>query len=261
MRIPATTDLPRPGKSVFFFLSPTHKEFPMGAKITLNGNLGDDPRHGVAKNRLGEDLPWVSFSMRQPHWVRENNEPVDKGGFWINVSWFSRKAEFAATLLKKGAAVIVSGDLHVEFWTDQETGELRSSFKVSADEVSLDMRALSGVTYRNRSFQGPQPQPNVDKMDEPRQQDGLGAGTSSQRTARAQQQPPAQAPYGDNGYDDTGFAAATPPDYLDEVPPPGAEDLPGGVGTDKAKPAGKGGMAKNTAARPQDALPDDDFPV
>ncbi|WP_298644818.1 single-stranded DNA-binding protein [uncultured Cardiobacterium sp.] len=127
----------------------------MGAKITLHGNLGDDPRHGVAKNRLGEDLPWVSFSMRQPHWVRENNEPVDKGGFWINVSWFSRKAEVAATLLKKGAAVIVSGDLHVEFWTDQETGELRSGFKVNADEVGLDMRALSGVTYRNRSFQGP----------------------------------------------------------------------------------------------------------
>lgn len=163
-------------------------------------------------------------------------------------------------IAEKGAAVIVSGDLHVEYWTDQESGELRSGFKVNADEVSLDMRALSGVTYRNRSFQGPQPQPNVGKMDGQRQQDSQGTGTPPQRTAQAQQ-PPAQAPYGDNDYGDTGFAAATPPDYLDEVPPPGAEDLPDGVGTDKAKPAGKGGKAKKMAARPQDALPDDDFPV
>ena len=173
----------------------------MGAKITLNGNLGDDPRHGVTKNRLGEDLHWVSFSMRQPHWLREKEEVVDKGGFWINVSWFSRKAEVAATLLKKGAAVIVSGDLHVEYWTDQETGELRSGFKVNADEVSLDMRALSSVAYRNRSFQGPQPQPNVGKTDGQRQQ----GGGPQQRNDQVHS-PATAAPYDDNGFD-----ADTPP--------------------------------------------------
>ena len=209
----------------------------MGAKITLHGNLGDDPRHGVAKNRLGEDLPWVSFSMRQPHWVRENNEPVDKGGFWINVSWFSRKAEFAATLLKKGAAVIVSGDLHVESWTDQETGELRSGFKVNADEVGLDMRALSGVTYRNRSFQGPQPRPNVGKTD-------------GQRPATA-------TPYDDNGFD-----ADVPPEYLNEAPPQGEMDSPVSTAADHPRSSGKSsGKSKKAAAKPQPNVPDDDFPV
>lgn len=64
-------------------------------------------RHGAMQvlmpvEALGEDLPWVSFSMRQPHWLREKEELVDKGGFWINVSWFSRKAEVAASLLKRG---------------------------------------------------------------------------------------------------------------------------------------------------------------
>lgn len=229
----------------------------MGAKITLNGNLGDDPRHGVTKNRLGEDLHWVSFSMRQPHWLREKEEVVDKGGFWINVSWFSRKAEVAATLLKKGAAVIVSGDLHVEYWTDQETGELRSGFKVNADEVSLDMRALSGVTYRNRSFQGPQPQPNVGKMDGQRQQDGQGAGMPPQQHPAQAQHPSAEASYGNDAFD-----VDTPPEFLTDVPPQGEPALPPAGAATESKPAGKsGGKTKKAAAKSQANVPDEDFPV
>lgn len=224
----------------------------MGAKITLNGNLGDDPRHGVTKNRLGEDLHWVSFSMRQPHWLREKEEVVDKGGFWINVSWFSRKAEVAATLLKKGAAVIVSGDLHVEYWTDQETGELRSGFKVNADEVSLDMRALSSVAYRNRSFQGPQPQPNVGKTDGQRQLGGEPQQRNDQEHGSA-----TAAPYDDNGFD-----AGVPPEYLNEAPPQGEMDSPVSTAADHPRSSGKSsGKSKKAAAKPQPNVPDDDFPV
>lgn len=224
----------------------------MGAKITLNGNLGDDPRHGVTKNRLGEDLHWVSFSMRQPHWLREKEEVVDKGGFWINVSWFSRKAEVAATLLKKGAAVIVSGDLHVEYWTDQETGELRSGFKVNADEVSLDMRALSSVAYRNRSFQGPQPQPNVGKTDGQRLQGG-----GPQQRNDQEHDPATAAPYDDHGFD-----ADVPPEYLNEAPPQGEIDNPVNTAADNPRSSGKSsGKSKKSAAKSQTNVPDDDFPV
>lgn len=64
----------------------------MGAKITLNGNLGDDPRCGVTQDRNGEPLHWISFSMRQPHWSKnDRGEFVDSGGFWMNVSWFGKK--------------------------------------------------------------------------------------------------------------------------------------------------------------------------
>lgn len=135
----------------------------MGAKITLNGNLGDDPRCGVTTSRNNEPLHWISFSMRQPHWSKnDRGEFIDSGGFWINVSWFDKKAEIAGRLLKKGAAVIVSGDLHVEVWVDKDTGEQKAAYKVNADEVSLDMRSLADVTYRQRSTErGPQPQPNI----------------------------------------------------------------------------------------------------
>ena len=135
----------------------------MGAKITLNGNLGDDPRCGVTQDRNGEPLHWISFSMRQPHWTKnDRGEFVDSGGFWMNVSWFGKKAETAGRLLKKGAAVVVIGDLHAEIWVDKDTGEQKAAYKVNADEVSLDMRSLADVTYRQRSAErGPQPRPNL----------------------------------------------------------------------------------------------------
>ena len=66
--------------------------------------------------------------------------------FWMNVSWFGKKAETAGRLLKKGAAVVVIGDLHAEIWVDKDTGEQKAAYKVNADEVSLDMRSLADVT-------------------------------------------------------------------------------------------------------------------
>lgn len=153
--------------------------------------------------------------------------------------------------------MIVSGDLHVEFWTDQETGELRSSFKVNADEVSLDMRALSGVTYRNRSFQGPQPQPNVGKIDGQWQQDGQEGGTPPQQRPAQARHPAPEAAYGDDA-----FGTDAPPDFLNDVPPQGEPAIPQDSTAGNGKPAGKsGGKTKKTATKPQANAPDDDFLV
>ena len=148
----------------------------MGAHIEIKGNLGGDPVFGKTK----EGKPWVNFSVYQPHWVKKPdavpNGPdqyIDKGGFWLQVSWFSNKAEVAAQLLKKGTAVVVSGDLHADTWVDKETGELKAGYKVTANEVTLDLRGISGVSYRQRSQGGPQPQPNIGKRDPQTAQDQL----------------------------------------------------------------------------------------
>lgn len=138
----------------------------MGARIELKGNLGGDPVFGLTKDKK----PWINFSIYQPHWMKNPdavpNGPdqyIDKGGFWLQVSWFNIKAEAAAQVLKKGTAVIVSGDLHVDTWTDKNTGELKTGYKVTANEVTLDLRGITDVTYRQRSQDGPQPQPNIGK--------------------------------------------------------------------------------------------------
>lgn len=159
----------------------------MGAHIEIKGNLGGDPVFG--KTRDGR--PWINFSVYQPHWVKNPdavpNGPdqyIDKGGFWLQVSWFNNKAESAAQLLKKGTAVVVSGDLHVDTWTDKDTGELKAGYKVTAHEVTLDLRGITGVSYRQRSQGGPQPQPNIGKRDTANGA-GPAAGAASESAAGA----------------------------------------------------------------------------
>lgn len=160
----------------------------MGAHIEIKGNLGGDPVFGKTK----EGKPWVNFSVYQPHWVKNPdavpNGPdqyIDKDGFWLQVSWFSNKAEVAAQLLKKGTAVVVSGDLHVDTWTDKNTGEVKAGYKVTANEVTLDLRGISGVSYRQRSQGGPQPQPNIGGKRDTTNGAGPAAGAASEPAAGA----------------------------------------------------------------------------
>ena len=222
----------------------------MGAKITLNGNLGDDPRCGVTQDRNGEPLHWISFSMRQPHWTKnDRGEFIDRGGFWINVSWFDKKAEIAGRLLKKGAAVIISGDLHVEVWVDKDTGEQKAAYKVNADEVSLDMRSLADVTYRQRSAErGPQPRPNLGS-------NHPAAGGNA--PADAQGAPSAQT--ADGGFEDI------PGDFMEA--PSAGESTPSAAPAGKAAKTGskEGGKAHVSAEADDDhasAFPtDDDRPI
>ena len=222
----------------------------MGAKITLNGNLGDDPRCGVTQDRNGEPLHWISFSMRQPHWSKnDRGKFVDSGGFWINVSWFDRKAEIAGRLLKKGAAVIVSGDLHVEVWVDKDTGEQKAAYKVNADEVSLDMRSLADVAYRQRSTErGSQPQPNLGSNH---------PATDGNAPADTQGAPSAQT--ADGGFEDI------PGDFMEA--PSAGESTPSAAPAGKAAKTGskEGGKAHVSAEADDDhasAFPtDDDRPI
>ena len=222
----------------------------MGAKITLNGNLGDDPRCGVTQDRNGEPLHWISFSMRQPHWSKnDRGKFVDSGGFWINVSWFDRKAEIAGRLLKKGAAVIVSGDLHVEVWVDKDTGEQKAAYKVNADEVSLDMRSLADVAYRQRSTErGPQPQPNLGSNH---------PATDGNAPADTQGAPSAQT--ADGGFEDI------PGEFMEA--PSAGESTPSAAPAGKAAKTGskEGGKAHVSAEADDDhaaAFPtDDDRPI
>lgn len=218
----------------------------MGAKITLNGNLGDDPRSGVTQDRNGEPLHWISFSMRQPHWSKnDRGEFVDSGGFWMNVSWFGKKAETAGRLLKKGAAVIVSGDLHAEIWVDKDTGEQKAGFKVNADEVAFDVRSLADVTYRQRSAErGSQPQPNLGSNH---------PATDGNAPADTQGASPAQA-VGDDFED-------MPPDMY--APPLGESTPPAPHAGKAAKSGGrKGGKAHADTDGGAPAFPtDDDRPI
>lgn len=67
--------------------------------------------------------------------------------FWINVSLWGSKAERAAKLLTKGARVCVIGELGQQKWVNQETGEQKSQFTVTASDVFLDLSRVSNINW------------------------------------------------------------------------------------------------------------------
>ena len=78
----------------------------------------------------------------------------DRGGFWLTVSLWDRKAEAAAKVLTKGARVAVSGTLVEHTWTDKESGEQRSRLELHADHVDLDLGRVERIELRNREDGG-----------------------------------------------------------------------------------------------------------
>lgn len=84
----------------------------------------------------------------------------DKGGFWMDVAWWGKKAERAVPLLPKGARVEVSGVLVQESWNDKEDKE-QTRLRVTADRVSLDMGRVEHIEFRKRS-EAPADDPDLD---------------------------------------------------------------------------------------------------
>lgn len=73
----------------------------------------------------------------------------DKGGFWLNVTLWGKRAEQAARVLAKGARVFVEGDLVQHTWTDQGSGEARSRLELQASELALALHRIEHITWRS----------------------------------------------------------------------------------------------------------------
>lgn len=84
------------------------------------------------------------------------NKNTQKNGEWhsvpmfIDVDCFGKTAERSAEFLKKGAAVLVEGELVLDQWQDKITGDRRSKHQIRADRVvnmgSRDSEAPSAAT-------------------------------------------------------------------------------------------------------------------
>lgn len=68
----------------------------------------------------------------------------DKPPVWVPVTAWDKSAEIAADRVKKGVRVGIEGRLHLEEWTDKNTGEARSKLAVTANRVEVFERSESG---------------------------------------------------------------------------------------------------------------------
>ena len=121
----------------------------MSNKFSGRGNLGADPELRFTAG--GESDPVCSlriyFDRPKPD---GKGRFEDKGGFWIDTNLWGTRGETAARLLKKGARVVVTGELYEETWQDKETGEDRSKVRIRAENVDLDLNRLENVAWYSR---------------------------------------------------------------------------------------------------------------
>ncbi len=123
----------------------------MSASFRGAGNLGSDP-----------ELKWVDVSgektavcslriyFDRPTPQKDGNYE-DKGGFWMPVTIWRHRAESACRTLRKGMRVWVEGQLSQETWEDSESGETRTTMRVTADSISLDLGRVEQVTLMRRN--------------------------------------------------------------------------------------------------------------
>ncbi|WMP17276.1 single-stranded DNA-binding protein [Thiothrix lacustris] len=110
------------------------------------GNLGSDP---VLKwvDVAGEKRAVCELRVYFDRQVRDGEEWKEQGGFWLNVSYWGKRAEQASKLLVKGCRVLVMGTLAQETWVDKTTGEERQKLVLDADSVDLDLIRVESVKF------------------------------------------------------------------------------------------------------------------
>lgn len=110
----------------------------LGAQPTLKKVLVDGEPHSVAELRI--------FFDRYKNDGQGNYMP--NGGFWLTGSIWDQRAEACVEHLQRGARVHAIGELVQETWTDHETGDERSEFKLNLDAVYPSLIKIEAVRFK-----------------------------------------------------------------------------------------------------------------
>jgi single-strand DNA-binding protein len=117
----------------------------MGNKFFGEGNLGSDPELNVLDNNSDDKTVCnmrVYFDRNLP---KPDGDGFDeKGGFWMDVEIWGKRAIGCDTTLKKGNRVAVDGSIISKPWTDDNGGE-HPGFVVRAKRVNPDLMIVDAI--------------------------------------------------------------------------------------------------------------------
>ncbi len=121
----------------------------MSNRFEGRGNLGNDP---VLKwvDVAGEKRAVCELRVYFDRQVREGESWKEQGGFWLNISYWGKRAEQASKLLVKGCRVSVVGSLVQDTWVDKETGEEKTRLVLDADSVDLDLMRVESLKFAEK---------------------------------------------------------------------------------------------------------------
>ncbi len=117
----------------------------MGNKFSGEGNLGTDPE---LRNTGGDDDDAVCnlrIYFDKPVPVDDGFE--DKGGFWMNVEIWGKRAIACSNLLKKGNRVSVEGALIEKRWED-DSNEEKSMLVIRARRVNPELMTVESIKVK-----------------------------------------------------------------------------------------------------------------
>ena len=113
------------------------------------GNLGSDP---VLKwvDVAGDKRAVCELRVYFDRQIRDGESWKEQGGFWLNISYWGKRAEIASKLLVKGCRVVVIGTLAQDTWVDKDSGEEKSRLVLDADTVDLDLLRVESVRFAEK---------------------------------------------------------------------------------------------------------------
>ncbi len=117
----------------------------MEAEIVINGNVGGDVDWRDHEEYVGR----ASFTLACTPAVLRNGAWEELPTAWYRVTCWRRLAANVRDSVRKGDAVIVSGRLRLDRWTD-ESGVQREAYTVEAGWVAHDLRR-GASTFRRAS--------------------------------------------------------------------------------------------------------------
>ena len=124
----------------------------MASYVEITGNLLQNPEQRTVKVK-GQDRRITEIRVFSDVYKRDAQDDSliqdDVKSFPYNVTiWNERLAEEVMKLLRKGARVQVQGQLTVQQWEDEPSGEQRFALHVDADDCTLRLNRIDEIKFK-----------------------------------------------------------------------------------------------------------------
>jgi single-strand DNA-binding protein len=113
---------------------------------TFVGNLTADPELRFTPNGLAVAQFTVAVNPRR--YNRETGQWEDEPPTFVRCQAWRQLAENVAGSLQRGDRVIVAGRLREERWEDRETGQQRSTWRLTVDAMGPDLTNATAKVER-----------------------------------------------------------------------------------------------------------------
>lgn len=109
--------------------------------LTIVGNVGKDAEIKYLRDGIAVTDFTVAVSK-----VTGRGDQRKESTTWFRVTIWRERAETAAQMIKKGARVLVTGEINASAFIDKKTGEARASLELTANEFRLLSSRAEGDT-------------------------------------------------------------------------------------------------------------------